>query len=558
MKIVSKPPSRAHRRREEAQPQPRSDEIERLADDALDIGAREATLENIRLGTDLEENLRIFELIVGPAPDIALRRMRAELPDGHVDVAILHIYGIINREQTERIMNSVAMVRAASRSDVLHRLQFDRLTCSAVRSVNAFGDMWNAMTTGAVVILADGHDTALACSSQAYKSRQIEEPPTDSTLRGPRQGFVESLPDNLALLRQWIASPNLWIEQISIGHLSHTQVAMVYIKGLASEELLTEVRQRVQRIRTDTLFGSGPLMELIQDEYLTVVPLALSTERPDRVVGNIVEGRVALLVQNSPFALVVPFDYGMMFQAADDYYDFVPLVTLTTALRVAAFWTMILLPGAFTAALTFHQELLPTPLLLRIVADRSGVPFSVALEVFMMELLFELLREAGLRLPRAVGSAVTIVGALILGEAAINAGIVSPSVIIVVAVTAICSFVLPTFSYSIPSRLLRFVFIALGGALGLLGMELGLVALIAYMASHRSFGHPFMTPVAPVTPGRARDFVFRQWKWGGSMRPLLVGGREPQRQAGAQVPGQGSDPESVGTQPWGKNGRSRG
>lgn len=589
MKIVSKPTPRAARRRKAgragvgttaaratatsasastAAPPPSASDgrrpdgeghalAERLADDSLDIGAREAALKNARLVSSLEENLHVFELIVGPAPDITRRRIEIKQVGGHIDAAVLYVDGIVNRDQALHMIKAVAETCPSSPGDILHGLESGALASSDIRSLDTYAALWNTMVAGATVILVDGECRALACSSRAYKSRQIEEAPTDTTLRGPRQGFVENLSDNLALLRQWIGSPNLWIETITIGHLSRTPVAMLYIKGLASEELLAEIRQRVQRIRVDALGGAGPLMEMIQDTYMTFVPLGLSTERPDRVVGNILEGRVALLVQNSPFALVVPMDYGMLFQAADDYYEFVPIVALITTLRVVAFWAMLLLPGAFVAVLTFHQELLPTPLLLRIVADRAGVPFPVAVEVLLMELVFELLREAGLRLPRAVGSAVTIVGALILGEAAINAGLVSPSVIIVVAATAICSFVLPTFSFSIPMRILRFPFIAFGGVLGLLGVELGLVALVAFMTSHRSFGHPFMTPMAPITPGIFTDYVFRHWAWGRLRRPLLIGGREPVREASGQMPRQGIDPEHVGASRWDRGDHTR-
>ena len=569
MKIVSKPTPRAarRRRRDVVSPPPTQqpaggqrlhDEglrrlAERLTDDTLDIGAREAMLENVQLAEGLDDNLSIMDLMVGPAPDVARRRLEIRLAEGYIDAAVFHIEGIVDRTQAQRIIKAVSEVCPESPQDMLDRLRYGPLATSDVRSLHTFVDAWNAMVEGDVVILIDGHRKALACASQAYKTRAISEPPTDTTLRGPRQGFVESLPDNLALLRQWIGTPNLWIESITIGHLTHTQVVMLYIKGLASEELLAEIRQRVQRIRTDMMLGADPLMEMIQDSHLNFVPLGLSTERTDRVVGNVLEGRVALLVNNSPFALVLPMEYGMMFQAADDYYEFVPIVTLITTLRVIAFWVMILLPGFFVAVLTFHQELLPTPLLIRIVADRAGVPFPVALEVLLMELVFELLREAGLRLPRAAGSAVTIVGALILGEAAINAGLVSPSVIVTVAATAICSFVLPTFSFSIPIRLLRFPFIALGALLGLLGVELGLVALIAFLCSHRSFGHPFMSPMAPVTPGIFTDYVFRHWKWGQSVRPLLTGGREPVRQTEGMAPRQTLDPERVGAGQWNGN-----
>lgn len=524
--------------------------LEQLDDDSLDIGAREAALQGVPLEDDVEENLRLFRLITGPSSDIAMRRMIVECEEGPTPAAVLHIQGIVDRERIEHVILAVSELPGGPRADAMDKLQYKLVRSSRASLVETFADAWDELSGGSALVLVQGHRRALACSNQAYNTRQIEEAPTDTTIRGPRQGFVEDLSVNLSLLRQWIRTPNLWIETTTVGRLSRTPVSMAYIKGLASEELLAEVRQRVQRVDVDALGGAGPLMEMIQDTHLTFVPLALTTERPDMVVGNLMDGRVALLVQNSPFALVVPMDYGMLFHAADDHYEFVPIAAVMSVLRVVAFWTSILLPGIFVSVLTFHDELLPTPLPLRIVSDRAGVPLPVVLEVLTMELVFELLREAGLRLPRAVGSAVTIVGALILGEAAINAGLVSPSVIVVVAATAISSFVLPTFSFSIPIRLLRFVFIALAGILGLLGVYLGAVGLIAILSSHRSFGHPFMVPMAPVIPGDFSEYIFRAWQWQRVLRPKLTGGREQKRQPKRQMPRQERSPEREGRSEW--------
>ncbi|HON43179.1 MAG TPA: spore germination protein, partial [Bacillota bacterium] len=465
---------------------------ELLADDSLDVGARKAVTDRLALDARLAENLRMLELAAGPSPDIIVRRIAT---DASLDIAVINLQGIVDQERIEGVVRAVSSAGVASAPELISELGAHLLRSSHVKTVSSFTDLWDALSGGLAVVLADGHNQGLACSAQSFKTRPIQEPPTDTTLRGPRQGFIEDLTTNLAILRQWIRTPNLWIEETRLGHLTQTRLAIAYVKGLASEELLAEVRQRIQRIETDSVLGTGPVEDFIQDTHLSFFPLILRTERPDRVVGNLLEGRVAIMVQNSPFALVAPMDYGMLFQSADDYYEPVPIVFVISVLRVIAFWTSILLPGAFVAVLTFHHELLPTSLLLRIVGDRAGVPFPVIVEVFLMELTFELLREAGLRLPRAVGSAVTIVGALVLGEAAINAGLVSPSVIIVVATTAIASFILPTFSFDISARLLRFAFIVAGGSIGLFGVQYGIIMVVLILASRRSFGHPYLAPV---------------------------------------------------------------
>ncbi|MBP7868544.1 MAG: spore germination protein [Firmicutes bacterium] len=518
-------------------------DAELLTDDSLDVGARKAVTDKLALSTRLAENLRMLELAAGPSPDIMVRRIAT---DASLDAAVINLQGIVDQERIEGVVRAVSSAGVASAPELISELSAHLLRSSHVKAVSSFNELWDALSGGLAVVLADGHNQGLACSAQSLKTRPIEEPPTDTTLRGPRQGFIEDLTTNLAILRQWIRTPNLWIEETNLGHLTRTRLVIAYIKGLAGEELLAEVRQRVQRIETDSVLGTGPVEDFIQDTHLSFFPLILRTERPDRVVGNLLEGRVAIMVQNSPFALVAHMDYGMLFQSADDYYEPVPIVFVISVLRVIAFWTSILLPGAFVAVLTFHHELLPTSLLLRIVGDRAGVPFPVIAEVFLMELTFELLREAGLRLPRAVGSAVTIVGALVLGEAAINAGLVSPSVIIVVATTAIASFILPTFSFDISARLLRFAFIVAGGSIGLFGVQYGIIIVVLILAGRRSFGHPYLAPVAPFIGGGWKDYLFRTWHWAKTMRPKLTGGREPIRAPRGQMPRPGASPESEG------------
>lgn len=516
---------------------------ELLADDSLDVGARRAVTDRLPLDAHIDSNLRMLALAAGPSPDITIRHVSTHKG---LSTVVIHLQGIVDQERIESIVRALSRACPTHARDLILQLGARLLRSSDIKTVTSFTELWDALSNGLAVVLADGHNQGLACSAQSFKTRPIQEPPTDTTLRGPRQGFIEDLTTNLAILRQWIRTPNLWIEETSLGHLTHTRLALIYVKGLASEELLAEVRQRIQRIETDSVLGTGPVEDFIQDTHLSFFPLILRTERPDRVVGNLLEGRVAIMVQNSPFALVAPTDYGMLFQSADDYYEPVPIVFVISVLRVVAFWTSILLPGAFVAILTFHHELLPTPLLLRIVGDRAGVPFPVIVEVFLMELTFELMREAGLRLPRAVGSAVTIVGALVLGEAAINAGIVSPSVIIIVAITAIASFILPTFSFDISARLLRFAFIVAGGSIGLFGVEYGIILVVVILASRRSFGHPYLAPIGPFIPGGWRDYIFRSWHWAKTMRPKLTGGREPIRAPQGQMPRPEASPESEG------------
>ncbi|MEW6229663.1 MAG: spore germination protein, partial [Bacillota bacterium] len=406
-------------------------------------------------------------------------------------------------------------------------------------------------------IIFDGTPKALICATQGFETRTIDEPPAETVIRGPREGFVESIRTNISLIRRRIKSPNLWIEKFTLGHLTRTDVAMVYIKGLATEELVQEVRQRVSRIETDGILESGQVEEFIEDSPFAVFPLVFRTERVDRVVSQILEGKVAIITDGTPFVLVVPMTFPVLLQAPDDYYEKVPIGTFLRFLRFVAFGASVILPATYVAIITFHQELLPTELLLRISAAKEGVPFPVLFEVFMMELLFELLREAGIRLPRAIGPAVTIVGALVLGDAAIRAGLVSPPVVIIVALTAIASFTVPTFSFGIAARLMRFVFIVLGGMFGLFGVQFGVLVLVIFLSSLRSFGQPFLSPMAPMIIRDWKDLYVRMWHWGMRTRPLLTGSREPVRVPEGQMPRPGIEKEEKEKAGRGASGRWR-
>jgi spore germination protein KA len=337
-------------------------------------------------------------------------------------------------------------------------------------------------------------------------------------------------------LRKRIKTPNLWLEEYILGSLSRTKVGIIYIKGLASEELVQEVRQRVSRIKIDAIIGSGYIEDFIEDNPFSIFPLLFQTERPDRVAGCLLEGRVAIITENTSFVLVAPMDFTMLLQAPDDYYEKMYIGSFLRILRYFAFGISVFLPGVYVAVIVFHNELLQAQLLLRIAAAKEGVPFPVVAEVFLMEILFELLREAGIRLPRAIGPAISIVGALVLGDAAIRAGLVSPPVVIIVSLTAIASFTVPNFAFGIAARLLRFIFIFLGGAFGLFGIQFGGLLILSYMSSVRSFGYPFLAPVAPLIIQSFKDLAFRAWRWRMISRPLLLGVREPVRQPGDQQP----------------------
>lgn len=506
----------------------------------LDISERENLLEQVSLVRDLDANVTALRKAAGESADLVLRRFSL----GKTGGALAFFQAVVSDAALGDLLHHLQSGGTAM-SD--HRPGLDwvkghLVSTAAVSEATDLPDILSRMASGEAAFLLQGSGEALMVSTRSLTTRAIMEPTAETSLRGPREGFIESLAVNLSLIRRRIRTPNFWVEKFEIGKLTRTAVAVIYIKGLASEELLSEVRSRLQRIDTDTILESGQLEEFIVDAPFTIFPTVLRTERPDRVASSILEGRVGILIDGTPSSLVVPTDLVMLLQSPDDYYEAAPASSILRTFRWLAALAATFLPGTYVAVVNYHQELLPTGLLLRIAITRAGVPFPVAFEVFFMESTFELLREAGVRLPRAIGPVVSTVGALILGEAAIRAGMVSPGAVIVVAATAISSLTAPVPSAGIAGRLARFLLIGLGATLGLFGIQFGFILLGIHLVSLRSFGYPYFAPLAPMIVADLKDAILRAFGWQLVRRPRLVGGREPVRRTPGQRPRVGRKP----------------
>lgn len=513
----------------------------RLDDPGLDLSERQALVKATRLTSDLERNLALVETATGRPADLKLRRFVAR----GTPTALLYFEGLAEAREIDRVLNALQIEAAKlrPRGDIL-ALARDRLLPSAeVTPARELATIIAKMALGGSALLFDGRDQALVVNTQGMTVRIPTEPEAESAIRGPRDGFVENLRVNMSLLRRRLRTADLWFERFEIGSLSRTTVVLGYIKGLASEELVAEARARLRRIDTDVVEDSGIIEEFIVDASFSIFPTVLRTERPDRALSALAAGRAVIMVDGSPTALIVPGQFASFLQAPDDYYEIFPIGSLVRLLRGVAGLMATFLPGTYVAVVNFHQELLPTNLLLRITSTREAVPFPLVMEIFFMEAVFELLREAGLRLPRAIGPAISIVGALVLGEAAIQASLVSPGAVIIVALTAIASFTTPIFSIGIAGRMARFALIGLGGVFGLFGIQFGALLLSIHVASLRSFGQPYFAPLAPLVAADLKDVPVRAPRWALDTRPKLLGGRAPRRQRPGQRPMVGRQPE---------------
>lgn len=383
----------------------------------------------------------------------------------------------------------------------------------------------DSILSGKLILFIDGVNEVMVININNPPSRSIEEPQVETVIRGPREGFTESINTNITLIRKKIKSTNLKTESFKIGRETRTDIIIAYLSNIANPKIINEVRERLNKIDIDAVIGSNYIKEYIEDEPISSFPTIFSTERPDVAASKILEGRVAIIVDGTPLVITVPGIFIEFLITNEDYYlKFIP-GTINRWIRYLSFIFTITLPGIYLAITTFHQEVIPTPLLITFVKARAKVPYSGLFECFLMLLMYEILREAGIRMPRSVGQAMSVVGALVLGQAAVEAGIVSAPMVIIVSTTAICSFAIPSTDMYAAVVFPRIIFTLLGGYLGLLGLTCGIIILFIKLISKRSFGVPYMIPLSPSIPEELPDIFMRRPVWAKFKRSWLITGK---------------------------------
>ncbi len=495
-------------------------------------------VKDVRVSSALEENLCFLQDLLGHNKDVIIRRILLGTSP-HIASALIYIEGLVDKAiLNNNIMKSlmIEIHEESCGSDPRHLREYllkTALTVSNLKNTHQMNEIAISILSGDVVLMVEGVDDAVIINIRGHKEKAISEPESEVLVRGPREGFTETLETNISLVRRKLKSPNLSFDDMLIGKITLTEVSVVYLKGLASPDLVEEVKQRLQRIEIDGILESGYLEEFIEDNPYSPFPQMHHTERPDRIVAGLLEGRVAIMTDGTPFVLMVPAEITSFLTSPEDYYERYYLGTLILWVRYISFGISLVLPSFYIAITTFHQEMIPTRLLISIASYRQGLPFSTLLEALLMELTFEVLREAGTRLPRAVGQAVSIVGALVIGQAAVQAGIVSPLMVIIVAFTGIASFTNPSYNLGITMRFLRFPLMFLAGMLGLFGVMFGIVMIHIHVAQIRSFGLPYLSSLSPLHWSDLKDVLVRGPWWSMDTRPRELGERNRRR----QVPG---------------------
>ncbi|MGG1359305.1 spore germination protein [Bacillus licheniformis] len=488
----------------------------------------------------LAENLSLIKEMTGNSSDIVIRKLKTGAGE-KIEIAVVYVGGITDEKAIhdfllESIMNSEELAEKEYGREVLETIAGDAVALGGVEKEKRLDKVLESLMAGNTIILAEETAEAVITTTKGGEKRSIKEPENQQAFRGSREGFIEALDTNISLVRRIIKNPNLWVEKTTMGSVTKTDVAIMYINGICDPKTVKEVKKRMESIEIDSILESGYIEQFIEDTVFTTFPTVYHTERPDMVAGNLLEGRIAIFVDGTPFVLLVPAVFIQFFQSVEDYYSRFDIATFIRFLRVLIFFISLIAPAVYVGATTFHKEMIPTELLVVIAAQREIVPFPAVVEAMIMEISFEILREAGIRLPKAIGSAVSIVGAIVIGQAAVQAGIVSPAMVIIVAITAISSFATPSFSMAISARLVRFFFILAAATTGFYGIILGLIIMFVHLCSLRSFGVPYMTPFAPFILKNWGDAIVRLPWWTHEKRPELIGNDNKVRQGEYQKP----------------------
>ncbi len=430
--------------------------------------------------------------------DLKIRKM--SLGDNHkVQCLICHIEVNVSNTMLVALGRLISYLEQLPEDQIGDAIENNAFGLSDAAPYSYMEDAAAGLLSGDSILFVDGYAGAIKITDKGYPKMGVNEGDTEKVVRGSNESFTDSEKANTALIRRRIRSTRLKVKEFPIGVRSHTNVAIVYMEDLAEPKLVEDIYERLNAYEIDGVLDSGVMEQLTEEKWYSPFPQLHSTRRPDRAAMSILEGKVVVLVDNSPLALLLPADANSFLKTTDDYYNRFHMATFARIIRYVSSFFALTFPGLYLATTNFHTQLLPTPLLLSFWQARIGVPFPAALEVLTMELAFELLREAGVRLPGAMGNTIGIVGGLIIGQAAVDANLVSPIVVIVVAFTALCSFAIPNEEFAFSFRILKFVLIGLSAWLGFFGFLIGLFGILVHMASLKSFNVPYLTPY--VAPG---------------------------------------------------------
>lgn len=462
------------------------------------------------LANSLQENLRALRELFDVSSDLVIR----EITVAGYRAAVISIEGMVDRHaMTDAVILPMLQMENgySSASNLMNYIKQHVLGIVDILEAHTLRELSELIVSGFAAVLIDGVPYAALGGMQAFMIRSISEPSTEVTVRGSREGFTEAIRINISMIRRRLKTPQLTFEMMNVGSASCTSVCLCYLRDRVSPKLLRGVRKRIQQCPLDIVLESGYLQPFLEEQPNNLFSGVNTTERPDTLCGKMAEGRIGVLVDGTPFALVIPYLFVEHFQSMDDYIQNPIYASFIRLIKYVAFFVSLFLPALYVAVGTHHAEMLPSVFLLSFINSDRSTPFPLTVEALLIHFVFEVMREAGLRFPKSVGHAVSIVGALVIGESAVRAGLVGAPMVIIVALTSISAFVIPTLYGSIAT--LRFVFILLGGIFGIYGVMLGALLLLCSICSMNIQGIPYTAPITPFSFKAMRDvFIRSNWK----------------------------------------------
>ena len=464
-------------------------------------------LKPFRLSEIVEDNITRLKNSMNNTFDIKSREF--QIGGTKYQVAILYIADLVNEEMIMShllkplILQSTAVIDSDTEVN-FQSVKDSMLSIGSVQEAETFDEIVLAVMSGDTFLCIQGYAKGLIVNTRELNGKPFAVPTVEPSVKGPQEAFVETLKINLGLIRKRIRDPNLMLEEYKIGRRSKSESVLVYIKGIADPDIVEDLRKRLSSVDLDMGQSAFQIGTLVTDRPDSIFPQVQITERPDKLVVSLSEGRVAVLTDGSPNAILVPVTLPILMQSPDDYCESWLVSSLIRISRYVGLFLSSLFPAIYIAITSYNPGMLPTRLVLSIASTRTGVPFSAFIEALLMEAVLELLQEASIRLPKAVGQTVSIVGGLVIGQSAVQAGIVSPIMVIVISVTAVTSFAIPDYSLGLASRILRVPFMILATTLGSFGIAIGMLLLLTYLSSLKNFGIRYLSPITP--------YRFQDWK----------------------------------------------
>jgi hypothetical protein len=467
-------------------------------------------LKDMHVSPKVDDNFRLLNEIFVSCSDIIYNQI--SFSKSTEKALLVFVSGLVNKEEIEyHLLKPLSELYDSSvKIDNLYNFIKDKcITTAVVNEGNAFDELVFSLLSGSILLFVEDSKKAIILDGENIPGRSIETPNSEQTARGPNEAFVENIQDNVVLIRKRLRSPNLVVEKLTVGKRSRTPLALVYLKGVARKNLPEEIIEKIKSIDFDGIIDSAQVEQLIVKHRWTLFPQMLATERPDRIVGSILEGRAALIVNGTPFVLIIPTTFGIFLNSPDDYYGVPVVVSLIRMIRYLGLFVATSVASLYVALTSYHPGLIPTALALSITGTRVGLPFPIIFEVLFMELSLYLVQEAAIRLPKAIAPTIGIVGGLVIGQSVVQAGIASPIIVIIVAASAIASFTIPNYTMSLSVIIIRLFLIICSALLGLYGYVIGQILLLIHAASLENYGVKYLEDYSPFSFNRVKDTFIR-------------------------------------------------